>query len=86
MGLGLRVGIGGSGGRCSSHGEFGQGGLAIRGVGVGVLVGVLVGVDVGGVPVTVGVGVQARTWTTPPLLALALAPMTTPVPKTRSVK
>jgi len=50
------------------------------------LVGVLVGVDVGGVPVTVGVGVQARTWATPPLLALALAPMTTPVPKTRSVK
>ena len=26
MGLGLRVGIGGSGGRCSSHEEFGAGG------------------------------------------------------------
>jgi len=52
--------------------------------GVGVLVGVFVGVLVGGV--FVGVGVQARTWTTPPVLALALMPVTTPVPLTRSVK
>jgi hypothetical protein len=80
-GLGLRVGIGGSGGRCSSHEGFGQGGLAIRGVGV------VVGVGVAGICVAVGVGVQARTWTKAPVLALTLWwPGTTPVPETRSVK